>query len=607
MSRVQVLSLRPKLAVLTARKPQSRDALRLYHFISNKQCKRRKPVNCLRRFFAKNNSCNYVNKDKSIIEFSSEECIDHLRNELINLACKKHLGNYSFCKVTQIIIFSKEQSINYFTNIDFSERHKKIPFEFLSPKPISITEKYKLAICQYSLTISDFLDLYIEAHKTGEWKYNNQVVIIDGFFYSDKKFVPENDPSGAQYDTFVPIEEALYGSNFSGNYYIHELFSDKRTISTILSEKEILKIQSEIKKCRLGFNLARLTDRIGNIICKFNVESLIGRPKALNTRGIKFEFSISPQIKKHKLCSHIYQEHDKTIYKNIINTQYDGSPIAVPVNQAKTCISITDSTTGLTLFYGVFDYTTYSNYYLQLSPPFFSAQTPSTRILHHESGDEIITLTRLEPLGPICSFTDLQLASDRAQTYYDNRFFDRGYMKVYRNQEHTTALQNIVEIINSNLIWDLQEVWIIDPYLSATDIVNTALKCSKENIVIKALCAYSSIHGDKETKDLLSATDFELYKRTQSNKLSNVLGPITDIKVEYRSVIAPHGTLFHDRYIMLKYGTNRSRVWSLGASINSIGTNHSIIQIVEAPNKLLALFEDLWNQTNCTECLIYKR
>lgn len=554
-----------------------------------------------------NSRRNYKNTDKSIIEFSPEDCFDYLKNEIHNLAFNNNLGNYKLCKVTQILLFSEEKSINYFTNIDFSEKHTEIPFTYLSSKPISITREYKLAICQYTLTLTEFLDLYIEAHKSGEWRYNNQVVAVDGFFYSDKKFIPQNDPSGAQYDIFVPIEEALYGSNFRGNYYIHELFSDKKTLSGILSEKEIEKIQSEIKKCHLGFNIARLNDRMGNIVCKFNIESLVGKPKALNMRGIEFEFSLSPLIKKHKLCSHIFQEHDKTVYKNIINPRYDGSPISVPVNQAKTCISIIDLSTGLTLFYGVFDYTTYSNYYSQLSPPQFLAQTPSTRILHHEDHNETIPLKRLEPLGPICSFTDLQMASDRTQKYFDDRFFDRGYIKVYKNQEHNTALQNIVEIINSNLLWDLQEVWIIDPYLSAKDIIDTVLKCSKENIKIKALCAYSSIHGNKETKDAFNASDFKLYKKTQSTQLARVLGATTDVQIEYRSVIAQHGTLFHDRYIMLKYSVNRGRVWSLGASINSIGTNHSIIQIVEAPNKLFSLFEELWNQTNCEECLIYKR
>lgn len=562
-------------------------------------------MNFFKKIFIKKYS-NYKNTDKSIIEISSKEYFDYLKREINNLAFNNNLGNYKFCKVTQILLFSNEKTINYFTNIDFSEKHIQIPFTYLSKKPISIKKDYKLAICQYTLSINEFLNLYIEAHRSGKWQYNNQTVIIDGFFHSDKKFIPENDPSGAQYDIFVPIEEALYGSNFSGNYYIHELFSDKKLLSNILSQKEINKIQLEIKKCHLVFNVARLNDRIGNIVCKFNVESLVGKPKALNMRGIEYEFSLSPIIKKHKLCSHIFQEHDKTIYKNIINPKYDGSPISVPVNQAKTSISIIDLSTGLTLFHGIFDYTTYNNYYSQVSPPNFLIQSPSTRIIHHKDHDEMISLKRIEPLGPIYSFSDLKMATDRSQKHFDEHFFNRGYIKIYRTQEHNTALKNIVEIINSNLLWDLQEVWIIDPYLSADDIINTALKCSKENIKVKALCAYSTIHRNKETKESVNAYNFDLYKKTQSNKLKNALGASTDVQLEYRSVVTPHGTLFHDRYILLKYNANRGRVWSLGASINSIGTNHSIIQIVEAPNNIFSLFEELWNQTDYKECVIFR-
>lgn len=69
----------------------------------------------------------------------------------------------------------------------------------------------------------------------------------------------------------------------------------------------------------------------------------------------------------------------------------------------------------------------------------------------------------------------------------------------------------------------------------------------------------------------MAASNFEAFRKTQHDKLQTVLGTETDIKLEYRTVRNGHGVPFHDRYIMLKYNLNADRVWSLGASINSIG------------------------------------
>ena len=103
----------------------------------------------------------------------------------------------------------------------------------------------------------------------------------------------------------------------------------------------------------------------------------------------------------------------------------------------------------------------------------------------------------------------------------------------------------------------------------------------------------------------MEASNFEVFRMAQYDKLQTVLGIETDIKLEYRTVRNGHGVPFHDRYIMLKYALNKDRVWSLGASINSIGKSHSIIQIVEAPEALLSLFDKLWIQTDSDKCLLF--
>ena len=66
------------------------------------------------------------------------------------------------------------------------------------------------------------------------------------------------------------------------------------------------------------------------------------------------------------------------------------------------------------------------------------------------------------------------------------------------------------------------------------------------------------------------------------------------------------GIPFHDRYLILKYGLNKSGAWSLGISVNSLGKSHHIIQIVQSPMDVIETIDAIWNQSLGEGCLIYK-
>ena len=57
--------------------------------------------------------------------------------------------------------------------------------------------------------------------------------------------------------------------------------------------------------------------------------------------------------------------------------------------------------------------------------------------------------------------------------------------------------------------------------------------------------------------------------------------------------------------MILRYHFNKTRVWSLGASVNSLGKSHHIIQIVESPTLIEDFFDKVWSETTVDECKIY--
>lgn len=168
-------------------------------------------------------------------------------------------------------------------------------------------------------------------------------------------------------------------------------------------------------------------------------------------------------------------------------------------------------------------------------------------------------------------------------------------------------------IINGYLLWDLQEIRIIDPYLSSEDILNTAAFCEKRDIRVCCLTDIHTIFRNKNTKEeLLSGanggTNEDNYNKILlmlRQQLESGIGRDTDLRLSFRIVHGKNGTSFHDRYLILKFGINKTRVWSLGTSINSVGKSHHIIQIVESPMLIDNFFDEVWQKTADEKCKIY--
>lgn len=522
--------------------------------------------------------------------------------------CHDNLGEYRFCEVTQIVLFSERKAINYFTNVECSSKFKEpVPFHFVTTKPITIcrdeSSALRLAISRYTISIQELLKLIGDAGATGLWKFNGEDVVVDDSFPSDIKYVPESDPTGGQYNVFVPLEYGIYGSNFIGNYYIFELFSRKTLLDKILSSASIQKIQQEMKKCGLYYRLDKMHDRIGNVIIKMPIEVLSAKPIKLGLYGIELMFSLKKAFEHNRYCLTIIQTHDGLIYTNGVEKDFDCQAVRVNPNQYKTTISVVDTYTQLTLYYGCFDYSIYSNYFSQITPPTIIAQIPDQRIIHIDGKDVSIELPNVKMGGSIYVFEEAEMASKRKLSLDDDWFNKQGYLKSYSYDEHETALHDIVEILSNNLPWDLQEIWVIDPYLRTADLAKTAFQCRVKGITIKALCDYSAIHGNSYTNDTEGDNRFDEFKKNESTDMGLALGDDTDILIDYRTVRNGHS--FHDRYIMMKYEINKERVWSLGASINSIGSKHSIMQIVNAPQAVISQFNELWAATDNEECHIY--
>ena len=532
------------------------------------------------------------------------------------------LNSCNYAEVVQVILLRKKDNVclNYFTHVlfssGFSEEESSV---FLTDRPISINSEYKVLITKEKIARDSVLDILQNAAESQTWEWKEDKALLDDVFPMDLQFIPETDPTGSKTSdsTLVPIELALYGSNFSGGYYLCELFSAKTVLAKSLSTDDNRKIQDEINKAKIGFNLESLFDRIGNIVCKIPMDIIRHKPVKLSPeRGIAGRFILENSCTEPLECVlQIILESDHTIIETrveemVFSEKGEIREYSIDPNRYSNRIILSNKKSGIIYYSAVRDYSFGSNYYAMSTPPQFGIQSSLKRIIVIDGQDKEIELTNIAGIGEVSIEKEIFEIEKRQHKWMTEYEYKHHFFRSFVVGQENEAIQTVIDICNdSDLCWDLEEVWLVDPYLTADDILKTVVYCGKYGISIKCLTHIAAINGNRETRTETTTEGESLFETIVSRYngiLKNALGKQKDLKLEYRTVAGMTGISFHDRYLILKCGLNKSRAWSLGISVNSLGKSHHIIQIVQSPMDVIDTIDTIWNQSLREECLIFK-
>lgn len=539
-------------------------------------------------------------------------------NTLINSGI---LNRCNFVEVIQIILLGKKDKLcwNYFTHLLFSSTPtEQRAREYLTASPQSINSEYKIIITRETISKADALNVLQNAVEKQKWEWGDDVALLDDVFPIDPQFIPETDPTGSKTSdsTLVPIEQALYGSNFMGGYYVCELFSAKTILSASISLDDRRKIQEIISKAKIEFDIESLSDRIGNIVCKIPMDIIRHKPVRLSPeRGIAGQFTLKNSCTEPVECLlQIILENDNTIIETrveemVFSGQNEIKEYCIDPNRYNNRIILSDKKSGIIYYAAIRDYSFGSNYYSMITPPQYGIQSSLVRPIVVGGEDIEIKLTNIAGIGEVSIEKEIYEMEKRQHKWMTEYEYTHHFFRSFVAGQEKEAIQTVIDICNDrDLFWDLEEVWLVDPYLSADDILRTVAYCGKHGICIKCLTHIASINGNRETRT--EATENEsLFEATVSKYngiLKKALNKQKDLKLEYRTVAGMPGIPFHDRYLILKYGLNKSRAWSLGISVNSLGKSHHIIQIVQSPMDVIETIDTIWNQSLGEGCLIYK-
>ena len=79
-----------------------------------------------------------------------------------------------------------------------------------------------------------------------------------------------------------------------------------------------------------------------------------------------------------------------------------------------------------------------------------------------------------------------------------------------------------------------------------------------------------------------------------------------NLNLEFRCRHGQVGWPFHDRFLIFPRAGGEALAWSLGKSVNSLGSDHHILQKVEYGELVANAFMDLWDQLQSDDYLVWR-
>jgi hypothetical protein len=520
------------------------------------------------------------------------------------------LGDYKECEITHIFLVENNtrKLLHYYAVLSFEEfleLDNEFRCKYLTKKLISINKDYKLGVKRNRL-------IYPEASRIFEQLCLYKLDINSTSFIISKLFTlfPKTHiPS--LWGTDASLLTKVLKPNFWGDNYIIEFFSNQNPFEGLLSEKDIFKINMEIKNTT-GIDLGVVNDRIGSFIFQFPV-TLVQAKASPSNDWCSAKLSI-------KTYAPFNQDHNIT---SIISTHFD------------------DIITGYNSFDGPCN-----ELLLEIGDSrdfeFMVINKQNKLIYHHFKGNFIryfniggnIGIHNAEPRifknsnneeVRVDLFHNSFSVNKRSAMDYDERIIKRmEHNKILKsgnqfrifNKQRDEALKYVRTLLKTHAS-ESSEIWIADPYLRSQDILDTLYYIDLLGIKFKCITSYrkSKLLNKPKTKtekfyqsNNKNLHAFEKFKSEQKEwllKNSNNLG----INLEFRITHGIFGFDFHDRFLFFvpKDIDSYPTVYSLGISINSLGNAHHIIQRSPDPRELVSTFRSLWNLlADDSACIIIK-
>ncbi len=171
----------------------------------------------------------------------------------------------------------------------------------------------------------------------------------------------------------------------------------------------------------------------------------------------------------------------------------------------------------------------------------------------------------------------------------------------YLHGDKEKALNDIRKLIN---MYGENCVCLWDPYLTARDIMHTLYYSSSMFAKIYALgSGYASKRGTMVQGTNISYSE---WKHEQISILTEPGNNNLGLDLEFRVSRGMDNAGFHDRFLIFPNTDDGSKAWSLGISVNALGTSHHILQSTSNPQMIVDGFFKFWNNITDADNIIWR-
>lgn len=515
-------------------------------------------------------------------------------DELLN--CEK-LGYYNSCEMISVFVLEKNTKYVYnFYTIFVMEEHLAVKEEYSNfPKLITISENFTMGIKRKIQKVEKIRPIFqslCESRESRSVNIGDGCLQIGRLEMVPKTFIPQNS-------TLEIIMNRGLKNNFQNGSYVLEFFDAEERVKNIFSKIELRKITETLFPW-IPIDLFTLSDRIGNFIFQFpSINTRISYETDKKESVLHYKLDIDKRLgeENHFILQSEIMDDNNIVGFGVKECKKSEPRITFQVgNSSLSCrTTLIDMESQLILARQDTSFFTQANIRMHLG-----MQYGEQRLIFDTEGEVIDTIDVISEENINVGQTIIRNRESRMK----NRQYRQRVEKLYNRREfrrygktpeRDKALKDIIALMN---LGDRGEVYLWDPYLTLEDLLETWYHTTTYHMKLKAIT--SSEIADK------SKVPVKEWIRQQQEFIVG-RGNHYGINLELRCQWNEYGYHFHDRFLMVIRKNEEPRAWSLGTSLNSLGNKHHIIQSVENPRLIVDAFEELWDELDSEDCLVWKR
>lgn len=505
-----------------------------------------------------------------------------------------NVGFYQSCEITELFLTRKKDktTFNFYTIAVFEEK----PFterkqQFLC-KPIPVNKDFNIGIQRYWLSLTEAEQNYKTLRTKGKWLYEEKSISnfpkLNGL---SKQYIPSVDGNR--------INKVLK-NNYTGSYILEFFDEEKSNFEYLLKIENLSKLNALSDKIKniVPIDLSVVRDRIGNFIFQFPITVLHTDARALKTwDGVVVDFSWHKNLKSVPECLlQVESTFDKNYMGSTIEDYNQSSTQSVNIGNLDQINHIKIWRKEPSLILSTFSGTFIRDFSLSMG-----IVSPEPRLFELDG----------KMMEVKVSSKDGHRKKNTKHSYTDfisNNLYDAEKKQLEINlafKQYNLGKKGTIEDLRL-LIKKHGEngVFIWDPFLSPNDIFNTLYFSTNGGVPLKAIGSITdTVKSVYDLKGKTASDIIEDYKVKFENPKNNNY----HLNIEFRIQHGDFGWSFHDRFLIFPSNElKRSKVYSLGTSINSYGKSHHILQEVSHPQPVVDAFNELWDKLDNSDCLVWK-